>query len=225
MRVTFAHAPYNFQKGCELWEELRVMSSSNLLPWVYLGDLNEVLSYWENVGKCLIEISRMIEFQVFLNACLLMDMEIKGCNFTWSNSRDKEANIKVRLERVLCNIESRILFPEAKAFALLAVGSDHSPIVLSLQGNNEKHKKEFKFEAFWLENNQCKEIMKEVWDSPLQVEKNLLGKLRAVTFALTKWSKKTFRNGQKRICSLKQELLQYMNRSDSPFNREKVKKL
>lgn len=95
-----------------------------------LGDFNEVLFYWEKVGKKMAENFRMTAFRDCLDACSLMDIESKGCAFTWSNNREGQEHVKERLDRVVSTLEWRLLFPEAEVFALPAIGSDHSPILL-----------------------------------------------------------------------------------------------
>lgn len=122
-----------------------------------MGDFNEILYSWEKVGKRAADHYRLAAFCDFLNECSLMDIESKGCAFTWSNNRDGEALVKKRLDRALCSIEWRVIYPNAEAFALPAIGSDHSPILLSLDPEVVKRRKVFKFEAFWLEDEQYRE--------------------------------------------------------------------
>lgn len=38
--------------------------------------------------------------------------------------------MKEKLDRVFCSLDWRLMFPEAEAYALPAVGSDHSPLLL-----------------------------------------------------------------------------------------------
>jgi len=102
-------------------------------------------------------------FRELLNDCALMDVENKGCAFTWANNRDGEELVKKRLHWVLYNIEWRVRFFHAEAYALLAIGSNHSPILLSLLPPSMKRKKEFRFEAYWMEDAECQEVVQSVW--------------------------------------------------------------
>lgn len=34
-----------------------------------------------------------------------MDLECKGCAFTWANNRNGDAHVKDRLDRAPCNVE------------------------------------------------------------------------------------------------------------------------
>lgn len=52
----------------------------------------------------------------------------------WTNKRVGDDLIKERLDRVLCTSNWRVLYPTAVVFALPAVGSDHSPLLLDTIG-------------------------------------------------------------------------------------------
>jgi endonuclease/exonuclease/phosphatase family metal-dependent hydrolase len=45
MRLTCVHAPNRYGERLQLWEKLRQMASSNTLPWMCMGDFNEILYY------------------------------------------------------------------------------------------------------------------------------------------------------------------------------------
>lgn len=94
MRVTFIHAPRTFQQRLQLWEEIRQIHVTNVLPWVCIGDFNKILYYWEKVEKRMAENFRMTTFRDFLDSCELMELESKGCAFTWANNREGEEFVK-----------------------------------------------------------------------------------------------------------------------------------
>jgi len=66
-----------------------------------MGDFNDILYHWEKVGKKRAESYRMAAFRDFLFRCSLMDLESKGCAFTWKNNRTGEHLVKKRLDRAL----------------------------------------------------------------------------------------------------------------------------
>lgn len=47
MRISFVHAPNDFKVRLLLWDRLREVSRLDSLPWVCMGDFNEVLYHWE----------------------------------------------------------------------------------------------------------------------------------------------------------------------------------
>ncbi|XP_071723124.1 uncharacterized protein [Rutidosis leptorrhynchoides] len=164
MRVSFLHASTDFQKRTCLWQKLRAIHHINSLPWICMGDFNKVLNLWEKDGRRGMDHYQMVAFREMPNDCALMDIESKGCAHTWSNNRVGENLVRERLDRVLCNVEWRVEFPNAEAVALPALGSDHSPLILTLYLNILRRKKEFRFEAYWLEDPECRDIVKGAWN-------------------------------------------------------------
>lgn len=76
------------------------------------------------------KIEKMVLFRQFISNCSLMDMELKGCRFTWvSNPRDGLVT-KEKIGRVLVNCDWRLMLPNATVVALPMVNSGHSPIIL-----------------------------------------------------------------------------------------------
>jgi hypothetical protein len=73
--------------------------------------------------------------------------------------------IQEKLDRVFCSMDWQVLFPEAEAFALPAVGSDHSPLLVVSNAEYVKKQKDFNFEAYWIEDNDCREIVTQAWNS------------------------------------------------------------
>lgn len=126
----------------------------------------------------------MTAFRECLDACSLMDMDSKECVFTWANNKEGEEYVKERLDRVVCTIEWWLMYPKAKAYALPAIGLDHSPIILSLQTNHARRKRVFRFEAFWLKSAECKEVVLKSWETTNQHKTYLVGKLHPIQNAL-----------------------------------------
>lgn len=141
IRITCLHASTCYQSRLRLCEELKNISSFNSLLWICVGDFNEVLYRWEKARKRTAEYYRMNSFREFLNDCSLMDLESKGCAFTWFNNREGEEFVKKRLDRAVCIMDWRLMFPEAEVFALPAIGSDHCPLLLKFKGERVKRKK------------------------------------------------------------------------------------
>ena len=81
----------------------------------------------------------------------LLDMDRGGCKFTWSNKRVDEDCIQVRLDRALISMDWLGIF-HYKLSTLVRIGSDHSPISLSLDKINRKKAFLFRFEKMWLDH-------------------------------------------------------------------------
>ncbi|KAK9037517.1 hypothetical protein V6N11_022426 [Hibiscus sabdariffa] len=62
---------------------------------------------------------------------------MKGGNFTWSNHRSEDNAILEKLGRTIVSSEWNSLFPKSVGFIDIAMASDHTPLVLLLQGLNK----------------------------------------------------------------------------------------
>jgi len=202
MRVTCLHAPSSYQHRQLLWDQLRTISTLNNLPWICAGDFNEILYAWEKVGGRSPDRYRIQSFRDVINDCAFMEIESKGCKFTWSNNRDGPDQIKERLDRVLCTPERRILYPEAQVFALPPLGSDHSPIIISTSPSYPRGQRNFVFEAYWNQDPECRKVIATTWNSAELRNTNLLRKLRIVSSKLHKWSRSKFDNVQLMVPAL-----------------------
>ncbi|KAK8990606.1 hypothetical protein V6N11_009298 [Hibiscus sabdariffa] len=95
-------------------------------------------------------------------------MPISGGAFTWSNHRCDDEDILEKLDRVLCSPGWNILFPKTMVMLDIAIGSDHAPVIIQLQGLKKMYKKEFQFESKWLLEVDCTSTVQGSWESVSQ---------------------------------------------------------
>jgi len=95
------------------------------------------------------------------------------------------------------------MLPQVEAYALSAIRFDHSPLLCACSAKPVKKRKVFRFETFWIVDVECREVIKQSWQSPSLDEVGLRDKLKAVTHALWEWSKQKFPNNHLRINALK----------------------
>ena len=121
------------------------------LPWVLLGDFNEMISEDEKMGGLPLNRNRIFAFRNCMDKCGLMDLGFQGPRFTWTNKSPVwQCNIKERLDRGLGNAKWKILFPAAEVHHLPRVKSNHCPILLITDPLEQKSPKPFQFEQMWL---------------------------------------------------------------------------
>ena len=88
------------------------------------------------------------------------------------------------------------MFPATKVVHLECGSSDHKPLVILPKGVQIKHKKPWRFEQMWLEDEGCGKVVDLAWrriclgNSMAQVE----GKIKVCQAKLKQWSRTSFRN-------------------------------
>ncbi|KAJ1419125.1 Reverse transcriptase domain [Sesbania bispinosa] len=107
-------------------------------------------------------------FRDFLTNTGLMDLELKGCKFTWQSNPINGVIVKEKIDRVLVNWPWRMIYEHAMAQALPAISSYHSPI-LFWPKPNQGSGNYFKFEAKWEEHQDCDTIVREGWEGDVDV--------------------------------------------------------
>ncbi|KAF7835207.1 Exo_endo_phos domain-containing protein [Senna tora] len=99
-RLTGVYGYPNDSDKHKTWQRLTTLFHSCSLPWMCLGDFNEILYNTEN----------------------------KGYPFTWSNGRCEEDNVQERLDRVFAIESWLLLFPYVAVEHLQCYTSDHCAI-------------------------------------------------------------------------------------------------
>ena len=175
-----------------LWNNLSVIAALHSLPWVMVGDFNDILSSEEKWGGNRPSASRMAEFHACINSCSLIDLGFSGPQYTWTNSQDVSSLIMQRLDRALANPEWRFLFPEANVTHLLRTHSDHCPILLTLHHNPTSSLScPFRFESIWLSHPDFPSVVTQAWSLP---STNLSETFHHFTSLVTNWNKLNFGN-------------------------------
>ncbi|XP_074274046.1 uncharacterized protein LOC141597480 [Silene latifolia] len=133
------------------WELLRLLQSQSQLPWVCIGDFNEIMYLTEMKGGSRPQ-WQMNNFRNALDDCGLRCIAWEGYNFSFDNGQAGEANRQSMLDRAVCTGEWTDLFPFARLYYLARDWSDHAPIklVLNRKETAERRERSFKFEQIWV---------------------------------------------------------------------------
>ena len=76
-------------------------------------------------------------FRDCLVTCELQDLGFSGLPYTYNNGPDGNRNVQVRLYRACADEALRDLFPAARVVHLATSCSDHSPLLVNLEGVQE----------------------------------------------------------------------------------------
>lgn len=224
---SFVYGNPTFQQRRNLWSKLRALMGDFLRPWCCTGDFNEMVSHFEKDGIRPFDHSRVDLFRDFLFETGLMDMELQGNKFTWvSNPRNGRVT-REKLDRVLVNWPLRRCFPHASAIALPIISSDHSPIIFQ-PVPREKSGACFKYEAFWEEHPDCKNIVKDGWEACEERDsawETFLARSKACKKRLQSWQRVEFKRADVEIAMLKGQLNDLLNQAHSFPDWTKVREL
>ncbi|RYR00402.1 hypothetical protein Ahy_B07g088524 [Arachis hypogaea] len=152
-----------FQKRRRLWQELTVSNRSREEPQAFLGDFNDILNQDEKVGFHPQPRTYLNNFRRFVDENRLMDIDLKGSRYTWYSNPRNNFVTRERLDRVLVNWKWLNIHQNVILRVALAISSDHCALILETQPR-DRIKKEFKFEAFWTEYEECEEVVRRSWE-------------------------------------------------------------
>ncbi|KAF7114634.1 hypothetical protein RHSIM_RhsimUnG0081000 [Rhododendron simsii] len=185
----------------QVWDELKSIARGEILPWLCIGDFNEILSVDDKIG---------------------VGLEFKGPTFTWRNKRSDGNFIMERLDMAFANSKWRELFDQAMVFIEAAVGSDHNPIILNTEFPLNKVGKPFRFESFWTAEEECRVIISEAWSFYWEGSHmfTLCKKLKGCKDKLKEWSQKKFGDLRLQIAMLKDQLVGIQKQLEQGFNPE-----
>lgn len=107
------------------WELLRSLGDESSLPWAVIGDFNELLHAYENVGGCIRRESSLQLFCDALSYCDIFYLGFTGSSYTWGS-----VGVKSRLDRVVASSSWSDIFKHSRALNLPPIYRDHIPILL-----------------------------------------------------------------------------------------------
>nr|GLL37956.1 uncharacterized protein LOC109157277 [Ipomoea trifida] len=85
----------------ESWKMLRMLSGMSTMPWVCMGDYNDLLYQSEKRGNNLHPNLFLNGFFETISDCGLQDFPFSGNQFTWERSRGSPDMVEEKLDRIL----------------------------------------------------------------------------------------------------------------------------
>ena len=149
-RLTCIYGEAQTGERFKTWDMLKHINSSSSLPWLCIGDFNEVLHRTEHDGVQERSYSQIARFREMVDVCGLCDLGYEGRSWTYEKKVAGGSYCRVRLDRALATPDWNALFPLATVLHRAAAASDHGPILLQWRQEPEdrrsKGKKRFHYE-------------------------------------------------------------------------------
>lgn len=169
----------------KLWRDLRSTSCGIQDRWIAIGDFNAV--------ACVDEVScpgtytehRSRDFNNWVSNEGLVDMGYVGSRFTWRRGVNERTFRGARLDRGLGSVEWLEMYPCTKITHLPAMKSDHTPLLLSFDENdNLNRSNRFRFQAAWTTHEDFRGIVEKAWSTGRCME----DKINETRKALKHWN-------------------------------------
>jgi hypothetical protein len=176
------------------------------MPWLLLGDFNEILFSWEKEGGAPRSLQCMKRFQDCLSDCCLEDLGYIGDIFTW-----RRGSLRERLDRAVANGEWNNRFPLCRVENGEMTKSDHRPVTVNTEYLANTHAINpgiKRFEARWLQEETVDLIVQNAWDRAraMGLNHDFMHKTAEVHRELHAWDRRELKVPRRRIDQLKSEL-------------------
>ena len=139
------------------------VQAHNDMPMFCMGDMNEIMHPNEKHGPGRPDMRRINTFSEAVKQCGFLNLGYSGPAYTWTNKRFTSTPTFQRLDRCLANAEWCLHYPRTTVFHLPMLRSDHAPILALLDSRRRNIVKPFRFENWWLLEEDYDATAKESW--------------------------------------------------------------
>lgn len=148
-QLTTIYAPPTPVGRHQFWDSVMQIGEAFHGPWCVAGDFNMVMDAMDKKGGRQMVSSSRFNLRQLTDDLGLIDLGFTGKRFTWNNRRSGLDNIQERIDRGFANDAWRMLFPHANITHLVALKSDHCPLMLQTNPTVHHLPRPFRFESMW----------------------------------------------------------------------------
>jgi len=191
---------------------LKFIKASSHLPWVCIGDFNEVLHRDEHCGVQERSHAQIAGFREMVDVCGLYDLGFEGRKWTFEKKVAGGSYCRVRLDRALAIADWCMRFPLVQLTHLTAAASDHDPILLRWEQEPERGRRRrskiFRYEVMWESHDEFASMLAQTWQGAgtAHTLQELHDKLLSVAGGLSAWDNSIFGHVRRELRSLNAEL-------------------
>uniref|UniRef100_A0A803QED6 Reverse transcriptase domain-containing protein n=1 Tax=Cannabis sativa TaxID=3483 RepID=A0A803QED6_CANSA len=202
----------------------RLKDVAPLLPWIVIGDFNEILSNRNKSGGALRNEAQMDMFRKVLDLCQLHEQAFDGDQFTWIKGRHTIDTIKERLDWCFANTMWEGIFQPIITHHLDYYRSDHRAIAVHILPLNSTHQQQqqrsrrsrFRFEKLWLQEEEATNLIQQNWHQVTteNVADVFVNNLQRCAESLQQWHQQKFGSFKKNISRAQKKVKDLNNDTD-----------
>lgn len=163
------------------------------LPWLILGDFNQILYSTEKRGGRPSSVGSMNAFGHMVRECALINLGYSGIPFTWSNMRKGVANIQECLDRAFGNRLWFTMYGSTRVTHLPRSRSDQTPLLLrDTLLPSPPNRRPFRVQAAWFQHSGFEPFLTRYWENIATME--LIPTMTSVQHTLGQWNRNVFGN-------------------------------
>ncbi|KAL6224775.1 hypothetical protein ACLB2K_003630 [Fragaria x ananassa] len=143
------------------WDLLQALSRDSSLPWIVVGDFNEILHEDEKEGGLARNPNQILRFQGALDDAELFDLGFRGAPFTW-----KGGDVRCRLDRAVATPSWLDVFPASRVLHLPPIHGDHIPLLIGVFQEEPLQRQcqfGFRFNSAWTAHEGCRDVVAAGW--------------------------------------------------------------
>ena len=162
--IIFVYAPSHNAHKFEFWEEVIVYVNLLTLPFIILGDFNDIGCEQDKFRGAPFNLNRIISnMENILSSISAIEIPFLGSRFTWRKKRASPNNLLERLDRGIASPLWLSWFPQAKLIHHPFTSSDHCQVSLDLSRSQSFKAPPFKFEKMWCLRKDYDTLVKKTW--------------------------------------------------------------
>lgn len=204
--VSCIYGEPNESKRQWFWEKISRIGLHRRGPWCMLGDFNAISGNHEKIGGPVRSDTVFEHFNDMLKTCKMKEPVSKGDPFTWGGRRGNHW-VRCKLDRCFGNKEWFHLFPGVNQEFLAKRGSDHRPILVTLEKKHVERQGRLRFNSKLLALPHLKEKIVDSWsDRGGSLNSSLSARIKRGRNEICIWKKSLDLNAKGKILRLQEDL-------------------
>ncbi|KAL0316499.1 UNVERIFIED_CONTAM: hypothetical protein Sradi_5528100 [Sesamum radiatum] len=142
--------------------------------------------------------------------CNLNNIGFQGTKYTRCNRRQAPGTVRARLDRACANPTWLEKYPDATVTHRANYNSDHRMLLMELTPRDKRNKiikkSHFRFEARWLQSEECKRVVEAAWSRMVDRDAHirLWKKIQDCRVGLLQWNRVEFEQPRREIKQLEE---------------------